>query len=46
MVSIMLALAGMLIGVSQTEGWTMRTTAKAAQPAMTLSKTNLIRPTS
>jgi hypothetical protein len=46
MLSIMLALAGMLIGVSQTEGWTMRTTANTSQPAMTLNKANLIRPAS
>ncbi len=46
MLSIMLALAGMLIGVSQTEGWMMRTSANKAQPALTVSKASLTRPTS
>lgn len=46
MLSIMLALAGMLIGVSQTDGWMMRTSVDKTQPALTMSKASPIRPTS
>lgn len=46
MLSIALALAAMLIGVSQTDGWMMRTTANMTQPVLSLSKATLTRPAS
>lgn len=46
LLSIMLAAAGMLIGISQTEGWTMRTAASVGQSTLTFGKATVGRPAS
>ena len=44
MLSMMLALAGMLFGVSQTEGWTLRTSANMAKSSTGFGSTGATRP--
>lgn len=46
MLSIGLALAGMLVAVSQTDGWKLRTSADAAKSTLISNKTVISRPAS